>query len=136
MIAVVRPLVATLPRPFGITLFPVPAHQTGRADFPRQMWPATFDAYCGAAAYVALGTGGSHERRKESFERHIIRLQGAQKVHQGRLVSPALGRFGVTGRFAFGQGLGLHLEVNLGIDVGSAERDMAKLSRKMHRSGK
>ena len=24
--------------------FPVPAHQTGRADFPHEMWPATFYA--------------------------------------------------------------------------------------------
>jgi hypothetical protein len=34
--------------------FPLPAHQTGRADFPHQMWPTTFDALCGLPTYVAL----------------------------------------------------------------------------------
>ena len=29
--------------------FPLPAHQTGRADFPHQMWSTTFDALCGLA---------------------------------------------------------------------------------------
>jgi hypothetical protein len=34
--------------------FPLPSHQTGRADFPHQMWSTTFDALCGLATYVAL----------------------------------------------------------------------------------
>jgi hypothetical protein len=38
--------------------FLLPYHQTGRADFPHQMWPTTFDAECGPGSYVALAGMG------------------------------------------------------------------------------
>jgi hypothetical protein len=35
--------------------FPLPAHQTGRADF-HQMWSTIFGALCGLPTYVALSS--------------------------------------------------------------------------------
>jgi hypothetical protein len=36
-----------------MALFPVPAHRTGRAELPHQMFSTTFEAQCGEVKDVA-----------------------------------------------------------------------------------
>ena len=47
-------------------------------------------------------------------------------MHKVRLVPPSLLGFAVGGKFTFGEGLGFHLQVDLGVDVRSIQRDMAE----------
>ena len=57
--------------------------------------------------------------------RHINRsLQRLQKCHQGGVDSPVFHGYRVSCDIAFCQSLGLHLQVELGIDVGGVDRGM------------
>jgi len=47
-------------------------------------------------------------------------------LHKVRLIPPSLLGFAVGGKFTFGEGLGLHVQVDLGVDVRSSQRDMAE----------
>lgn len=56
----------------------------------------------------------------------VFLLQGSQKLHQRRLLPPVLVLLSFFGYFAFGEGLDLHLQVDLRVDVSSTQRDMAQ----------
>ena len=47
-------------------------HRTGCADFPHNMWRATYYALCGVGIYVACCSVGAFQRRELTVERHII----------------------------------------------------------------
>jgi hypothetical protein len=52
---------------------PLPLIEPGLADFPHQMWPATFDALCGARIYVASSSAIRVLQLETVCGRHIIK---------------------------------------------------------------
>jgi hypothetical protein len=86
-----------------------------------------FELFCGGSDYVAFDKPGSRIRISGVLERHIIRLQGLKEPEKPSVFSPeglSFVGFDLTCRERFG----LHLHIDLGINVGRIEGDVAEPS--------
>ena len=73
------------------------------------------------------GPASATSNRNAVFERHIkYSLEGAQKVHQLRLISPALARPDLIGQRACSERFRLHFQINLSVDVGRIDGCMTE----------
>jgi hypothetical protein len=65
--------------------FPLPAHQSGCADFRHQLWRTTFDAQCGADGYVAFKRRHLASAAARGVQHHILGTQLSDWRHTASL---------------------------------------------------
>ena len=87
----------------------------------------TFVAIRGVGSNVVLRRPSRDPHRIRPAERHIKSLlQGPEKRHQRGVFGPPPARLSIAGDSKPRQGVGLHLQINFGVNVGRIDGDVTK----------